>query len=202
MNEFEIMKMLDHPNVLKAVDIIYNDTKVPSILYEKCPTDLNQAIQTKTFSKVQLVYSIFEIAEGMKYIHSHKIIHLNLKPRSILISEDGTIKIGDFKNAEKVTSENEIKENDDIYSFGEIIYFILSGREINDSEKESVIESFPLLAQQLIKTCFYNDLECRPTFEMICDILLQNNFNLISLSQQEIEDVSKLISQYQQNSMH
>ena len=35
MNEFEIMKMLDHPNVLKAVDIIYDDKKVPSILYEK-----------------------------------------------------------------------------------------------------------------------------------------------------------------------
>ncbi len=144
-NEFEIMKMLDHPNVLKAVDIIYDDKKVPSILYEKCSTDLKHAIQNKIFSKVQLVYSIFQIAEGMKYIHSRKIIHLNLNPTNILISEDGTIKISDFKNAEKITSENETKEIDDVYSFGKIVYFILSGREINDSEKDSVLESFQLL---------------------------------------------------------
>ena len=38
----------------------------------------------------------------MKYIQSRKIIHLNLIPANILISEDGTIKISDFKNAEKV----------------------------------------------------------------------------------------------------
>ena len=76
----------------------------------------------------------------------------------------------------------------------------MSGFEINESEKETVLETFPLLARQLIEACFYDDIERRPTFEMICDILEQNNFNLISLSQQEIEDLSKLqyrITSYQ-----
>lgn len=31
---------------------------------------------------------------------------------------------------------------------------------------------------------------------MICDVLEEHNFNLISLSQQKIEEVSNLISQY------
>mgnify|MGYP001063004474 CR=1 FL=1 len=79
-------------------------------MLEECPNDLNQVIQNKIFSKVQLVSSIYQIAEGMKYIHSQKINHLNLKPTNILISEDGTIKISDFKNAEKVSSENETKK--------------------------------------------------------------------------------------------
>ena len=88
MKEFEIMKMLDHPNVLKAIDIIYDDKNHPSILFEECSTNLHQAIQNKIFSKVQIVSSIYQIADGMKYIHSRKINHLNLKPTNILISKD------------------------------------------------------------------------------------------------------------------
>lgn len=44
------------------------------------------------FSKVQLAYSIYQIADRMKYIHSQKVVHLNLKPTNIFILEDGTIK--------------------------------------------------------------------------------------------------------------
>ena len=44
----------------------------------------------------------------------------------------------------------------------------------------------------MIETCIYDDLEHRPTFEMICDILEENNLNLIILSQTKIEDVSKI----------
>ena len=79
MNKIEIMRILGHPKVHKAVDIIYDDEKVQLILYEKCATDLKHAIQNKFFSKVQLVYSIFQISERMKYIHSSKIMHLNFK---------------------------------------------------------------------------------------------------------------------------
>ena len=193
MNEFEILKMLDHPNDFK---------KVPSILYEECPTDLNQVIRNKIFSKVQLVYSIFHIAEGMKYIHSCKIVHSYLKPTNILISDDGTIKISDFKNAQKTSSENEIKKIVDVHSFGEIVYFILSGCEFNSSEKEAVLDSFTSSARKLIESCLYDERERRTTFVMICDILDKNIFKLISLSQQETQDVSKLIDQYRKNIIH
>ena len=85
---------------------------------------------------------------------------------------------------------------EDVYSFGAIVYFILSGHEINNSEKETVLQSFTLNAQQLIEKCFCNDIKRRPTFEMILNELEKTNFNLISLSQQEIDEVSKLIAQY------
>ena len=49
-NEFEITKMLDHPNILKAVDIIYDDKKSPSILFEECSMNLLDAIQNIFFS--------------------------------------------------------------------------------------------------------------------------------------------------------
>ena len=68
MNEFEIMKMLDHPNAFKAVAIIYNDTKTPSILYEKMSNWFKLSSLNQNFSEAYLAYSIFQITEGMKYI--------------------------------------------------------------------------------------------------------------------------------------
>ena len=36
------------------------------------------------------------ILEPMKYLHSQKITHADIKPVNILINKDGTIKIADF----------------------------------------------------------------------------------------------------------
>lgn len=168
--------------------------KVYLTRFIKCSTDLNQSIQT--FSNIQLVYSIYQIAEGMKYIHSCKIVHVNLNPSSIFISDEGIIKISSFKNAQKVTQKNQIGQMDDVYSFGELFYFILNGSEINKSVKEKDLKSFTLLAQQLIESCFDDDFEDRTTFEIICNVLEQNKFNLVSLSQQEFEEELELIDQY------
>ena len=199
-NEIEIMKMVNHPNVLKVQGISYNDENNPSISYSKCYTNLKQSIQKN--SKVQCVYFIYQIAEGMKYIHSCNIVHVNLDPSSIFISDEGIIKISDFKNAQKMTQENQNCQMDDVYSFGKLVYFILSGTEINNSIKEIDLNSFTLLAQQLIESCFDDDLENRTTFEIICNVLEQNKFNLISLSQQEFEEVFELIDHYKKQIAH
>ncbi|KIS70252.1 wee1 kinase [Mycosarcoma maydis] len=37
-----------------------------------------------------------ELSSGVAYIHSHNILHLDLKPANVLITEHGTLKIGDF----------------------------------------------------------------------------------------------------------
>ncbi|GAP89502.2 putative WEE WEE-UNCLASSIFIED protein kinase [Rosellinia necatrix] len=39
---------------------------------------------------------MFEMAQGLKYIHSAGFVHRDLKPSNILVGFDGTLKIGDF----------------------------------------------------------------------------------------------------------
>ena len=198
LDEFEIMNMLHHPNIQKAHRLIIDDKKLPpSILLEYFPLNLEEVMKKKMLSKVQQVFSIYQIAEAMKYIHSRKIVHQNLNPSNIHISEDGIIKIGGFENSQIITNDEEqSKEMDDVYSFGVISYFILSGGEIPEVKNETSLKEFPLLAQQLIGACWFDDIESRPTFEIICEVLEKNNFNLTSLSQQEINEVSQMINQY------
>jgi membrane-associated tyrosine/threonine-specific cdc2-inhibitory kinase len=54
------------------------------------------------------VWSILrDIASGLKVLHEHDIVHLDIKPDNIFITEDGVLKIGDFGMAGKVTSSSQ-----------------------------------------------------------------------------------------------
>ena len=151
-------------------------------------------VQNKKISNANQVFLIFQLAETMKYIHSRKIIHNDLRPTKILISENGIIKISGFEKSKLLTLQNQNELCNDIKSFGIIVYFILSGGQMLNLKDENDLTPFPILAQQLINACcFY---ENKPSFERICNILEQKNYNLISLSQQETQEVNQKIKQY------
>ena len=130
VNELEIMKYLNHPNVLKAeCETVNNQNHQLSILVEYCSSNLERAVKEGSLSKAQQVFSIHQIAEGMKYIHSQKIIHRYLMLSSIQLTSSGKIKIGEFEYSRIIKSDHPSKEEQmaDVSSFGKIVYFILSG---------------------------------------------------------------------------
>lgn len=47
-----------------------------------------------------------DIASGLKVLHDHDIVHLDVKPDNIFITEDGRLKIGDFGMAGKVVTSS------------------------------------------------------------------------------------------------
>ena len=189
-NEFEMMNMLHHPNVQKAHNIFIDDPKrPPSILLEYFPYCIGQAIQDKILSNVQKVFAIYQIAEGMKYIHSRNIVHQNLRLANIMISDDGIIKIGGFRKSHLITSENISDKDVDVYSFGVIVQFILNINKSEDGHNEP-----SELAKLLINSCCKN--KERPSFIRICELLEEKEFKLIQLSQQETKIITQIIDQY------
>ena len=173
-----------------------DETTPPSIILEHCLQNIEDAIQKNSFSKQQIIYSIYQIAEGMKYVHFQKVIHRDLKPSNILITDDGTIKIGDFgiskiieKDSDKeslttgigtlffmapeIINEEKYDEKVDVYSFGVLVYFILSGgempkikiRDICCGNKASIPSEFNKFAKDLIESCWNFDPSQRPSFD-------------------------------------
>lgn len=57
LNEYELMNMLNHTNILK---------QPPSILLESFQENLDDAVKNKALSNIQIVFIIYKIAEGMK----------------------------------------------------------------------------------------------------------------------------------------
>ncbi|KAK8898171.1 hypothetical protein M9Y10_000443 [Tritrichomonas musculus] len=223
INEYGIMSILDHPNILKTHGIfLSNESTPPSFLLEFCPTNLDKAIKNKRMTKEEIVFTIYQIVEGMKYVHFRKVIHRDLKPTNILVASDGTIKISDFGISKLMTAEEQsmtkglgtqkfmapeiINEEDydskvDVYSFGVIVFFILSGgemptikiRDICLGKKAEIPSSFTRFAKDLINACWEFDPKERPSFSKICEDIERNEFKLLDLNDTEMKEVQLMV---------
>jgi calcium-dependent protein kinase len=100
MQEVEIMKKLDHPNVLKLYEYFIEDDDV-YLVTEICKGgELFDRIVEKEFYPEPEAAQIFEqILRAVNYIHSQGIAHRDIKPENFLFEskeEDATLKIIDF----------------------------------------------------------------------------------------------------------
>lgn len=70
----------------------------------------------------------------------------------------------------------------DIYSLGKMMYFILRGEKPSKTENEDFIcnDSIPDKWKFIIESCTKNDPSERPTLEVLLDLLVKDNFELIS----------------------
>uniref|UniRef100_A0A4W4GK74 Protein kinase domain-containing protein n=1 Tax=Electrophorus electricus TaxID=8005 RepID=A0A4W4GK74_ELEEL len=90
--EIAILKKLDHPNVVKLVEVL--DDPSEDHLYMgkqvmEVPTD-------KPLNEDQSRFYFQDLLRGIEYLHYQKIIHRDIKPSNLLVGEDGHIKIADF----------------------------------------------------------------------------------------------------------
>lgn len=212
VNLLETIQMGNHPNIQKMLGFyVDNEELTASFLYEYCQIDLSQMIRNNSPSKVDLVSSVYQIAEALKYAHFVGVCHGNLTPQTIMVDDKGIIKIGGFclslfnKNnlnefaAPEIGSGNEIDEKADVYSFGVLLLYILNGgKKIDLGNKKKLVfpQSFSDYSKELIKKCCNVNPKKRPNFNVICKELELNEFNLISLSKSEIQKIKMFVENH------
>jgi serine/threonine protein kinase len=69
-----------------------------------------------------LVCWAFQVAKGMQYLASRKVLHGDLAARNILLAQDNVVKICDFGLARSMYRTNNYKKEGDV-SFPSITYF-------------------------------------------------------------------------------
>lgn len=142
-----------------------------------------------------------DIAEGMKYLESKKIVHRDLSPRNILIGKDLSVKVVDFAlaresdhqqnqtglpcdcSAPEIYKTGRATTKSDVWSFGVILWTLYSFNKASScktiEEVRSLVKfikvSIPLYTpkkiSKLIKWCLEENPQDRPTFEKIATIL-------------------------------
>lgn len=93
------MRQLSHRNVLRFLGILYMDRRLHLVTEHITGGSLKQWIEdlTREFSWTQRVQVARDVAAGMAYLHSMKIIHRDLNSGNILIrAEDESAVVADF----------------------------------------------------------------------------------------------------------
>ncbi|OMJ90109.1 hypothetical protein SteCoe_7597 [Stentor coeruleus] len=151
LKETQILKDLDHPNILKCFEI-FEDDKRYYVAMEYCPAgDLfTEIVKMKKFNETQVAEIMFQMISALVYCHNRRIIHRDIKPENILLmeaSENLCIKVADFGSSCILDPEFRLSgcygsayylapevlkatydEKCDIWSLGIIMYILLTGK--------------------------------------------------------------------------
>lgn len=148
---------LSHPNIVGVYDVGRegNINYIIMELIEGCT--LNEIITEEAPMDYRKVIDISkQVASALRVAHKNKIIHRDVKPHNIMITNDGVVKLADFGIARAVNDAtlstgnkiigsvhyfspeqargNYVDERSDIYSLGIVMYEMLTGKVPFDGE--------------------------------------------------------------------
>lgn len=150
--EIEILKICQHPNVIKLLDVFENHEYIYIVMEYMKGGDLFNYLESRDFTIEQdrARDIAHKIASSLFYLHSFGIAHRDLKPENILMtdnSDDSDPKLVDFGLskivgpsetcndpfgtlsyvAPEVLLQKPYDKSVDLWSLGVIIYLLLSG---------------------------------------------------------------------------
>eukprot|EP01088_Endostelium_zonatum_P008901 TRINITY_DN22078_c0_g1_i1.p1 TRINITY_DN22078_c0_g1~~TRINITY_DN22078_c0_g1_i1.p1 ORF type:complete len:373 (-),score=83.17 TRINITY_DN22078_c0_g1_i1:49-1167(-) len=148
-SEIELLKSLDHPGIVKLLEVYESDERV-YLVFEYKNGDLYNYIQTKGPVTEMVAMEIFrQLVDAVDHCHKRNIVHLDIKLENILI-DDNTLEItlADFGFAtyfeegaklekwcgspftvapEIITRTPYDARTVDIWALGSVLYTILNG---------------------------------------------------------------------------
>lgn len=162
--EIAILKLCHHPNIVRLLDHLENLDYIFIVMEYIEGGTLGQYLKKNNFNftENQVSNIMYQIASGVKYLHSYGIVHRDLKPDNIMITQpndSGIIKIMDFGLSKIISSQEKMvdgfgtlsyvapevltrspyNKEVDIWSLGIILFYILSGHLPFKGNKEIII---------------------------------------------------------------
>uniref|UniRef100_A0A4W5R4U7 non-specific serine/threonine protein kinase n=1 Tax=Hucho hucho TaxID=62062 RepID=A0A4W5R4U7_9TELE len=162
--EVRIMKILNHPNIVKLFEVIETDKTLYLIM---------------EYSLYNGLFSLFQIVSAVQYCHQKRIVHRDLKAENLLLDADMNIKIADFGFSNEFTLGSKLdtfcgsppyaapelfqgKKYDgpevDVWSLGVILYTLVSGSLPFDGQNLKELRERVLRGKYRIP--FYMSTDC------------------------------------------
>lgn len=150
--EIRMLASLDHENLVRALDAGY-DAKVYYLVTEFVPgCDLRRQVRRYgPLDELAAGAVMTQAAKGLAYAHDHGVVHRDVKPGNLLVTQDGRVKVldlglagsaldpetqqagrvvgtMDYMAPEQIRAAEAAGPAADVYALGCTLYFALSGQ--------------------------------------------------------------------------
>lgn len=170
---------LEHPNIVNVYDVGSENGFYYIVMEYVEGITLKTYIEKKGQLKYREALSIsIQVAKGIEAAHAKQIIHRDIKPQNIMISQDGKVKVTDFGIARAVTEHTipsdvmgsvhyaspeqarngYVSNRSDIYSLGIVMYEMVTGRVPFDGESTVAVAIQHLQDEMVAPSTYAPDL--------------------------------------------
>lgn len=161
LNEARNIAKLDHPNIVSIIDVFEENNTAYYVMQYTPNGSLEEKVRREGhLSEAEATRYILKVAKALRFVHQHKMTHLNVKPANILLSANdepwlidfGLSKQYDTKTGEQTSSTplgfspgyapieqymaggaGTFSPESDIYSLGATFYKLLTGNTPPDA---------------------------------------------------------------------
>lgn len=99
--EVSLLQSLDHPNLIKYYEHFNHDNDLYIVMELASGGHMAQKIDNTKKANQRIEESLlwrwaYDVASGLAYMHARRVLHRDVKPSHIFLSENGQAKLGDF----------------------------------------------------------------------------------------------------------
>jgi serine/threonine protein kinase len=154
--EAKLIASLRHRNIVTIYDMGQDDDKLYIVMELLRGEDLSTKLASGEHLSLELrIHIVSEVAEGLSHAHRKGIVHRDIKPRNVFLTEDGEVKLLDFGLAhiahstlteagqllgtphymspEQVKGESSDPRSD-VFALGAVFYELLTGTKAFGAE--------------------------------------------------------------------